>query len=164
MKKIFLILIVLSSFSLIYSSRKEEDNDNNSNVDLYSSKKMEGKYLISESRDSLDYNELWYSRIIRSVSKNSFRFSTPRGSYIYDFWMYKDGNIFYEKDIAYYGSLYNPYYSKGKIIYVPIGNPVFPYPHYEIEGAYFTDTNFTDTVKTFFLKQISYDTMPYQSK
>ncbi len=162
MKKIFLILIVLSSFSLIYSSCKEEDN--NSNIDLYSSKKMEGRYLISDKRENIDYNELWNSIIIRYVSKNSFRFSTPRGSYIYDFWMYKDGNIFYEKDIAYYGSLYNPYYSKGKIIYVPIGNPVFPYPHYEIEGAYFTDTNFTDTVKTFFLKQISYDTMPYQSK
>lgn len=157
MKKIFLILIVLPSFFLIYSSCKEEED--NDNIDLYSSKKIEGKYLVSECRDSLDYNLLWRTKIISSVSKNSFKFSAPRGSYIYDFWMYKDGNIFYEKDIAYYGSLYHSYYSKGKIIYVPIGNPVFPYPHYEIEGAYFTDTNYTDTVGTFFFKQISYDTL-----
>ncbi len=153
MKKVCLILIAL----LFISSCKEEDN--NSNVDLYSSKKMEGKYLVSECRDSLDYNLLWRTISVRSISKNSFKFSTPRGSYIYHFWMHKDGNVFYEKDIAYYGSLYHPYYSKGKIIYVPIGNPVFPYPHYEIEGACFTDTNYTDTVSTFFFKQISYDTL-----
>ena len=166
MKKIFLVSIIL--FSIICSSCKDEvDNDNNvnnSNVDLFSSKRMQGKYLFSDNRDSLDYNLLWHSRSIRSVSKTRFSINTIRGHNPLDFWMYKDGNIFYEKDIASYGSLYDPYFARGIIIYVPIGNPIFPFPHYEIEGAYFTDTNFTDTVKTFFLKQISYDTLHYGIK
>ena len=159
MKKCFILLLVCIAFISC------KDEDDNSNIDIYSSQNMRGTYLfcLDCDNENFDYSVLWRAMNVRNISKDGFVFYTIHGSYFYDFKMHKEGNIFYEKDKALYGSLFNPYRVKGVINYIPEGNPLFPYPYYELRGAYFTDTTFTDTVGTFWMKQISYDTNPYHN-
>ena len=126
MKKLFVILVFLSSLLFVYSSCKDEDDNNNSNIDLYSSKEMEGTYIYKQDCDCEDLNfedTMVGIAHVRNVTKNSLLIDRLGASYVYDYNMDKAENIFYENDIAFNGSYWNPYRIKGKIIYVDSGNP-----------------------------------------
>lgn len=159
MKKISVILVLLSSLLFVYSSCKDE-NDNN-NIDIYSSKEMEGTYIYKKDCDceDLSFEDTMVGIAhVRNVTKNSFLIDRLGASYVYDYTMNKEGNMFYERNIAFNGSYWNPYRIKGKIIYVDSENPYLSDHYYILKGAYYTDTTFQDTVGLFCMKQVSHQT------
>lgn len=176
MKKILFVLVVLSSISFMYSSCKEEDNDND-NPSNYSN--MRGRYLFSNyweyqgswdhiNWDNVNTNIHNVNTFIYKVSNESFIINSLYGSGWHEHIMHREGNEFYETRYAGI-NLQPPYYAKGNIKLIPIGNPVFPHPHYELSGAFFLDTNFIDTARNndntprlFALKQVAFDTTMYQ--
>jgi hypothetical protein len=160
MKKISVILVFLSSLLFVYSSCKDEDDNNNSNIDLYSSKDMEGTYIYQWDCDcdSLNYASGGWLHV-QSVAKDSLVLERIGSSYSQSSTMYKEGRNFYERNVSVYGSLWEPYRIKGIIRYVNSGNPYLSDHYYEISGVYCSDTNLTDTIGTFCAKQINHE--PY---
>lgn len=152
MKKFSTLLVLLSSLLLIYSSCKD-DNDNNLNDNIdYSSKNMQGKYQFclncNHFNDSMPYSEisLW------EVTDTSFRLHRYLSSQPQISRLKKEGANFHD-EYTVYGGILKPYWIKGVIKYIKGSNPYLSDYYYELRGIYCFDVLLMDTIGTFYARQ-----------
>ncbi|MCK9321292.1 MAG: hypothetical protein M0P32_04720 [Bacteroidales bacterium] len=160
MKKLLFILLVFL-IPVIYSCKDDNDDSedpNNQNTTNYPSNQLWGTYTLNENNgydDFIYYPGLYSHYTFRSFDDKSFLIWGYIGPSVRSYAeMYKRGDYYYE--LSTHGVPLRPNKRmKGKYRY----NYISPDSSYDFIGIYSSDTNFNDTIGTFYFKQISRDTL-----
>ncbi len=154
---VFILGIFLSLF--IFSCGEEENDTNNHNPTTnndYPISELYGTYFLNENTgyDGFNY-DYGANFVFRTFKENYFCIWGYIGPSIRSYAeMYKRGDYYYE--LSSHGvPLRQIGLMKGKFRYDSISY----YSKYDFIGIYSSDTNFNDTLGTFYFKQISRDTM-----
>jgi len=154
-KTVFILSVFLSIF--IFSCEDNDNNTTNTNINTdYPNSELYGTYFLN---DNTGYDEFNYnygaSFVFRTFKENYFCIWGFIGPSIRSYAeMYKRGDYYYE--LSSHGiPLRQIGLMKGNFRYDSISY----YSKYDFIGIYSSDTNFNDTLGTFYFKQINRDTM-----
>ncbi len=160
MKKLLFILLVFL-IPVIYSCKDNNDDSEDTthqNTTDYPSNELWGTYILNENTNYskfIYYPDLYSHYTFRSFKDKSFLIWGYIGPSIISYAeMHKRGDYYYE--LSNHGVPLRPNKRmKGKYRY----NYISAFSKYDFVGIYSSDTNFNDTIGTFYFKQISRDTM-----
>ncbi len=160
LKKLLFILLVFL-IPVIYSCRDDnEDSEDTThqNTTDYPSNELWGTYILNENTNYskfIYYPDLYSHYTFRSFKDKSFLIWGYIGPSIISYAeMHKRGDYYYE--LSNHGVPLRPNKRmKGKYRY----NYISAFSKYDFVGIYSSDTNFNDTIGTFYFKQISRDTI-----
>lgn len=183
MKKIVLIAITFISFCIIYSCKDEEEKDtNNHNTNtevVYPSSELYGTYLLNTNTNYIDFNyNACFDASFQKFSDSCFYMFSYVGVMGHQIkpnrWIFaemqKRGEYYYELGNESSDPEFNYFIKnrrmKGKFrydstsyVYRDGTRPYLPYiSRYDFIGIFSSDTNYNDTIGTFYFKQISRDT------